>query len=89
MKCPQCGAENPDSVHYCQKCAHDLTPDIPDFFPTLWYLGVSMSILGVVLAGLYWMGAVTGPFAGPILLAGSVLFLAGLITVKIYHKRED
>jgi hypothetical protein len=52
--------------------------------PKLWMLGFLMCIVGILLAVLYWLGAVPGP----LLLAGAVLFLAGLITFRIHHARE-
>lgn len=91
IECPNCGTENPDSVAYCQKCAHELKghDTTEPKLPMLWMLGTSMIILGIVLHGLYWMGAVTGLMAGPTLVAGGALFLAGLITWRIHHKREN
>jgi len=90
MKCPNCGAENPDSAPYCEKCAYEFEmPGVAEpKLPTLWTLGALMCIVGIVLIVLYWMEAVTGLIAGPILVIGAALFLAGLITWRVFHSRQ-
>jgi len=90
MKCPNCGAENSDSVSYCEKCAYEFEmPGVTEpKLPTLWILGALMCIVGIVLMALCLMGAVTGLMAGPILAIGAALFLAGLISWRVFHSRQ-
>jgi hypothetical protein len=91
MKCPNCGTENPDSgVCYCQKCAYEFESETTETkLPELWMLGFLMCMVGIILMGLYGLRAVTGLMAGPMSVTGGALFLAGLITWRVYHRRED
>ncbi len=55
-------------------------------FPTLWVVGISLCISGIALEALYLTKVVTGLFAGPIGVAGAVLFLSGLIVWRKFHE---
>ncbi len=92
MKCPQCGAELPESATTCPACGFSLISQSPE--PRrgkIWWLSLKLSMtIGAILALFeIFLLAFGKAYSTPILILGMGLLLIGYLAMRLLKIESD